>query len=869
MLKRLGKFLTSVPSIAVVGLVSFYLVCGFLLLPAVVEWQLKKQVAALGHELQVADVRFYPLQLRLEIDQLSLADAQGARMAGFTQLVVDFEWRSIVDRAWTLSDAMLRAPVVRVELDKQGRSNFSDLIERLTGALGGQVEDTALPAVVLERVVVSNGRIEWCDRMLDPPLVTRIEPLAIEIDGLSSAPAARARYRMSARTDAGESLQLIGDLGLDPVSANGRVALERLKVATVARAMSRQLALQSPGGALTLGALFEVAAGTGGEITGKIQEIEIGLSRLSLQPANAAAPLVAADMLALHGGRVDLAGHEVRFAALELDNATLALVMDAQGRGNWSHIVRATPAAKQQSPAAGQGGAPTNPSAPTTPAINESATPWSLAIDKLGIADLSFVLNDVAQDRKLVWSSLQLEAAPSVRVSAAGTQLDLGTVKLGLDGLQLEDASSALMVPSAQLEFGAASMSVKGSAIDGRVDAPRLALAQGASARQGTDTTASIGALTLNGSSIIVAQGDDKGLSLRIAAPRVALPQGGRVQQAQNTAAIGNLALDGNGILLVNSGDGASLMVDAPKLRLKSVKAAAGPGRDAGFASLAVGGANLALVATAGGNTLAVDGLRAALDGMQLQDGNDRVSLAQAVLDNKSLAFDQSAEMLRLRIGMPALRLSQIDARRGDEQARLQALSLTGKQWQATKRSAGNSTKLALSGVALSGEQLAVQRPADGLELAQLTLDGEALQLALDDSSGAIISGDGAKLALRGVAARQGDRRVQLQNAAFEAQALRASSPPIDGGGTSAGLDGVSLTLASAGVALDAASGDAGQLASARLTVGRLTLALPDARPMCRQRARTCNFRDWCCAIPPTWRSNCWRYRASAPVAWI
>ncbi|WP_313950942.1 hypothetical protein, partial [Accumulibacter sp.] len=74
MLNRLRTLVTRKPVIIGVGLLVLYLLGGFLALPAIIKWQVEKQVPEqLGHAISVGQVRFNPLLFRFEVDDLALS----------------------------------------------------------------------------------------------------------------------------------------------------------------------------------------------------------------------------------------------------------------------------------------------------------------------------------------------------------------------------------------------------------------------------------------------------------------------------------------------------------------------------------------------------------------------------------------------------------------------------------------------------------------------------------------------------------------------------------------------------------------------------------------------------------------------------
>lgn len=75
-----------------IGALCFYLVAGFMLLPAVLKWQLEKQVTErFGHRLTIDQIRFNPLSFRVEVRGLALSAPDGSPMLAFDGLAADFE----------------------------------------------------------------------------------------------------------------------------------------------------------------------------------------------------------------------------------------------------------------------------------------------------------------------------------------------------------------------------------------------------------------------------------------------------------------------------------------------------------------------------------------------------------------------------------------------------------------------------------------------------------------------------------------------------------------------------------------------------------------------------------------------------------
>lgn len=305
-----------------IGALCFYLVAGFMLLPAVLKWQLEKQVTErFGHRLTIDQIRFNPLSFRVEVRGLALSAPDGSPMLAFDGLAADFELRSVTDRAWTFAEASLRGPRLSFALGDGERHNFSALLEQFATETPPEPR-SAPPRLVVRRISLDDGEIDFSDARLAEPRVLRIAPLSLEITPLSTLPEVRGQFRFSARTDRAETLELAGELGLAPIAVGGRIDLAALRLETVARALSRALVLAPAAGEVRLATRFDVAVGEDGALTAGLADLAVELQQLSVAIAADASSGAAAR-------RVDL-----DMLKLGLADARLALTGSAGGPGN-------------------------------------------------------------------------------------------------------------------------------------------------------------------------------------------------------------------------------------------------------------------------------------------------------------------------------------------------------------------------------------------------------------------------------------------------------------------------------------------------------------------------------------------------------
>ncbi len=889
-LQRLRKLLTSVPSITVVGLMSAYLLVGFFLLPAVLKWQLEKQLSERGHVMHVGAVRFDPLRLTLEVNDLALADAQGAVMAGFDHLAVDLEWRSMTDRAWTIADARLLAPHVRIDRARDGSHNFSALLAQFAGTEPDSARDDSagLPSLRVQSLQLANGRLEWFDQMLEQPLVSRIVPLQVQLHDLSTLADEQGRYRVSLRTEAGESLELHGNITIGSRQASGELALQGLQVATLARGLNRELVLQSPRGSLSMGGRFDLSIDANGVPAGGASDLKLTLADLFLQPpGDSNTPLLAAQNMALSAGRLDLAQRELHFDGLSIADASANAGIDAQGKGSWESVLRVAQAAPKAAAAAS--GSPPAPapapapksaassalasaSAPSSASVSPSATaatapvpatpsaaeaPWSVSVGDVRVERLALALRDAAQQRRVRIAALGLGSALDAQIgSAAGNRVRLPQLRLTLDGLALEQGDAAVTVPSTRLDADVIALQAKGISFDATLDKLVLALAQGMSVRS-AGQSASLGTSEV-ATAGVRARTSGTGARVEVEAPKLQ-SRSLVADQAGQSARIGQLGVGGARLVLdtgagANGGNGIALALEGPKLQLDELAASTeGTGstpaarQSTELGQLTLQARRLALDLAGGENSLSLDALQSQARKLQLLADGQTLSLASVALDNARLQVRQGGAGAQLQAETPALRLAGIAARRGTERAEMADLSLQGTRID-VRSGADGTTELAFTGMQAAGKQLALAREADTLQLASMALGSEVLKLVLGKEV-ARFSGNSAAVALTGVQARQSGNRLALQDARWKARAFDGRSMLAAGPAqANARIDDSELSLASfglgrgqagtgGGATSDTGSRNLATLASATWSAGSLILDVVDGPMQLRGNA--------------------------------
>ncbi len=450
--------------IALFVLALAYLLSTWLVLPRVLQSQAEKFIAEkTGHRLTMDRSEFNPFKLSLRLHNLHLVQPDGAPLLAFKELLVDFSTKSIVRRAWVF-DAIrldgLEASVVELPGDKL---NWSALLESLKGRETKPQPVSPMPRLEITSLTIAGGGIELADRRTSPGFATRIQPLDVHLEALSTLPDDKGHYRLSAHTDFGAKVSWQGEMTLNPLAVSGHFDVEDISLAKLASAIKLPLRMAPPEGTAGLSANYRLSE-SGGQIDLVMDQLEARLAGLKLrsqQNAQDATPLLALDSIALKAGRFDLRQRNASIGSITLAGGGVNLIRNAEGRLN---VLDMLPV----------------PEANAAPAASQSATPaqapstdWHYRVDhvalsglradyrdqsvspaaQLGLQDIAVTIDGVSENLD---TPLPLHA--SFNASAGGHFEAEGTVVVATPLADMQIKLADLSLKSAQPYLGAATI---------------------------------------------------------------------------------------------------------------------------------------------------------------------------------------------------------------------------------------------------------------------------------------------------------------------------------------------------------------------------------------------------------------------------
>ena len=428
------------PALIIVGVIAALLVFLWLALPRIIQSQAEKFVAEkTGHRLTLDRPEFNPFEWRLQLHKLQLSEPDGKPLLAFEDFVVDISAASLTRRAFVFDAIRLDGlEVTLVEL-AGGTLNWTPFLESLKTTEEKPEEKPGLPRIDIQSFVLAGGKLDFADRRSTPGFATRVEPLDLSLNDISTLPDDEGKFRIAALTSLGAQIELSGAIDLNPIAVNGTLSLAGLPLAKFAPYLQEALPAP-PEGVAGLTARYQVGNG-GDKLDATIDQIEAQITGLNVLLGTGeggvsadsielkagrfelAKMVLAIGAVAIHGGKlnlpeierslqftdlsfadaqVNLPERQATLASIVLEKGSVHAGLSADGKVYLLEGLNALAATKKPQKAA---------TAQATEAAEVASPPWHFRVDKVNVADLDVFIQDerVTPAAEIVLKSLMLD----------------------------------------------------------------------------------------------------------------------------------------------------------------------------------------------------------------------------------------------------------------------------------------------------------------------------------------------------------------------------------------------------------------------------------------------------------------------------
>lgn len=358
-----------------IALVS-YAIIGFLILPPIIRWQLRKQLPALTHrQAEVKQVRLNPFALSLTIRGLALTETNGAAFAAFDEFYANFELSSLFRAAWTFGEIRLVHPTANFVRLADGSFNFSNLID--TNAPPKTNPPSAPPKALIQSLLITNAIVTLTDQTTPKPFHTDFGPVNLALTDFTTRPDRQGAYNFVATTADGERFTWSGDISLLPPRSRGKFEITGIPLPKYSPYLALFTTAELQRGTVGIAAAYRFnAARIPVELD--VTNAAFTLSDLWLKPPEREDALLAIKSLCVTNTSATLTGHLAHVGAVLIDGGSTFFERGSNGQPIALNYLLL----------------PTNQTTTAeTPATNTPVA-WHLKLDDLTITNFNVAVED-------------------------------------------------------------------------------------------------------------------------------------------------------------------------------------------------------------------------------------------------------------------------------------------------------------------------------------------------------------------------------------------------------------------------------------------------------------------------------------------
>lgn len=370
----------------------------WLAVPPLAKWQAQERLSeALGRNVTIGEIDFRPWSLQAEVRDVAVAAAPSAAASGpqlrIARVYVDASSASILRRAPVLAALEIDGLQARLARTADGQYDIDDILDRFasTPESPEPPEDDAPARFALHNVQLRDAQLVFDDRPARQ--VHTIDGLALTLPFVSNLPSQvdvtvtpRLAFRLNGTAfDSGAQATPFapdhpGEL---------RLAFDDLDLGPYLPYVPKAVPVRIARGAVSADVRVRFAAPEGGAPTVAIQG-RVGARDLAVTDA-AATPL--ADWRTLELGLKDVQplARTLAFDRLRIDGLSVHVARDANGELNLMRLGAASPPVSAASAAQA---APVPSAAASGQASATAASPWTVTLDGLELADARVRWND-------------------------------------------------------------------------------------------------------------------------------------------------------------------------------------------------------------------------------------------------------------------------------------------------------------------------------------------------------------------------------------------------------------------------------------------------------------------------------------------
>jgi uncharacterized protein involved in outer membrane biogenesis len=270
----------------------------------------------------------------------------------------DFRWASL----------QVQDPEIDVVIDRNGLLNMLSLIPEKQKESGGEEKGNPVPAkkeepgemdqkFTVDSIRLSGGKVRFADASHGSPFKTALGDIRLDVDALGTEVGKKANALVSFSTEAGETVELKGNLSLSPLASEGTIAIAKVILKKYAPYYSDSVRFDIQSGSLDVRSGYGFSQEEDGPEF-RLSGLGASVSNLRLRQREEKEDFLIVPEFSVRDADFDLARKQITIGGIATVKGSISVRRSAAGETN---VARLVPDAVQTAEPTGAKAERTNP----------------------------------------------------------------------------------------------------------------------------------------------------------------------------------------------------------------------------------------------------------------------------------------------------------------------------------------------------------------------------------------------------------------------------------------------------------------------------------------------------------------------------
>ncbi len=374
------------PALIIGGLLTFYAILGFFIVPAVIKAKLPEIIQEqTGRTSTIRQVKFNPFSLEFSLHDFAIKEKDPQQdFVTFKEFYVNTEaFSSLFQLALVFDEVRLAESYVKVEKFKDNSFNFSDLLPQEDEQEEPEKESVGeIFPLKINTIKWSDGRFLWRDNHFDEPVSEPIKPINLVLENFSTIANEKSQSELTMDLGSGGHLEWQGQLSITPLASDGHLRLSNITSHSLWELlMQDKVSFEIKNGEKNIEADYQFSL-IDENLVLKINDGSFDLTQLKISEIGKDKILIDVPEFSIKGIDFDLAGQKLQIDLVSSQDAKLLAWLNPDGSINYQSLFKMADTETSQTATA------------QTPEVDTTEKKWQVQVNTINLKNYDFQFED-------------------------------------------------------------------------------------------------------------------------------------------------------------------------------------------------------------------------------------------------------------------------------------------------------------------------------------------------------------------------------------------------------------------------------------------------------------------------------------------